>query len=177
MPMITLSDKKAFSLMDLIISSALLIVLFSSALTGFVLLKQIFISNISRTMFQRDAVVIMSKILEGKCGQNGVRLSEAASVTFYSDAGKLTFIGTDGIIKRTYSLSGDSTSILYSDTNGTQSIMYTAPKGAIVALRFSPVNLGPTLCVSIYVSVSQVINGRTALGALESSVYLRNHSV
>ena len=175
--MIILSDKKAFSLTELLITGALLIVLLTTALTGFVLLKQIFATNTARAMFQRDAAVIMNKIIEGKSDPSGIRLSEAATVIFYSDASKLTFIGTDGVIKRTYSLNSSGTSLLYSDGNGVQKIMYTAPHGAIVGLMFSPMNLGPTLCVNIYVSVSQVINGRTILGALESSAYLRNHSV
>ena len=170
------SDKKAFTIMELLITSAVLILLFTTALTGFVLLRGIFAENIARATFQRDAEVVMNMIIEGKGDPGGTRLSETASVTFYSDASKLTFVGTDGV-PRTYSLSSDGTSLLYSDQNGVQNIRYTAPRGAIIGLRFSPVDLNPTLCVSIYVTISQVINGRTVLGALESSIYLRNHSV
>ena len=174
--MTILSDKKAFTLMELLITSTILILLFTTALTGFVLLRGIFAENIARATFQRDAEVVMNMIIEGKGDPSGVRLSETASVTFYSDASKLTFVGTDGV-PRTYSLSSDGTSLLYSDQNGIQNIRYTAPRGAIIGLRFSPVDLNPTLCVSIYVTISQIINGRTVLGALESSIYLRNHSV
>ena len=100
----------------------------------------------------------------------------AASIPTIIDVSKLTFIGTDGVINRRYYLNNDGTSILYSDDKGMQKVMYTAPKGAMVGLRFSPVNPGSTiLCVNVYVSVSKLINGRTVLGALESSVYLRNH--
>ena len=176
--MMTSSAKKAFSLTELLITSALLIVLLTTALTGFVLLKRIFAANIAKATFQRDAAVIMNKIIEGKGGPGGIRLFEAASIPTITDPSRLIFIGTDGVINRTYYLNNDGTSILYSDDKGIQNVMYTAPKGAMVGLRFSPVNAGSTiLCVNIYVSVSQVINGRTALGALESSVYLRNHSV
>ena len=175
--MAILSDKKAFFLIEFLVVCALLIVLLATTLTGFVLVKKIFAVNITRATFQRDAAVIMSKIIEGKSGQNGIRLSEAASVTFYSDTSKLTFIGTDGVIKRMYSLSSDGTKVLYSDTNGVQNTMYTAPQGAVVGLTFGTLNVGAPLCISIYVSVSRVMNSRTVLGALESSVYLRNHPV
>ena len=172
-----LYDKKAFSLTELMISSALLIVLLTTTLTGFVLVKQIFAADIARTAFQRDAAVIMSKITDWNGSSGGIRLSEAASVTFYSDTGKLTFMGTDGVISRMYSLSSDRTRLLYSDTNGALNTIYTAPQGAVVGLTFGTLNVGAPLCISIYVSVSKVINGRTVLGALESSVYLRNHPV
>ena len=171
-----LSNKKAFSLTELMITSVLLIVLFATALTGFILTKNIFAVDIAKATFQRDAEVVMNKMIEGKGDPSGIRLSETASVTFYSDAGKLTFIGTDGI-PRTYSLTNNGTSLQYSEQNGLQKIMYTAPQGALIGLTFSPVDLNPTLCVCIYVSISQVINGKTVLGSLESSIYLRNHSV
>ena len=171
------SGKKAFSLTELLIASALLITLLATALTGFVLVKQIFATDIAKATFQRDAAVIMSKITEGKGCTNGIRLSEAASVTFYSDTSKLTFIGTDGVIKRTYSLSNGGTRLIYSDTNGVQNTLYTAPPGAVVGLTFGTLNVGAPLCVSIYVSVSKVISGKTVLGAVESSTYLRNHPV
>ena len=171
------SDKKAASLTELLITSALVIALLTTALAGFVFLKQIFATNIAKVTFQRGAAVIMDKIMRGKGDPNpgGIRLSEANTVIFDSDnVGKLTFIGADNI-KRMYSLSGDSAKLLYSDENGLQNIMYTAPQGAIIGLKFSPMNIGPTLCVNIYVSVSQVVSGRTVRGALESSAYLRNH--
>ena len=174
--MMILSGKKAFSLTELLITSALLVVLFTTTLAGFVLLKGIFAANIAKATFQRDAEVVMNQIIEGKSDPSGIRLSETASVTFYSDASKLTFIGTDGI-QRTYSLTNNGTSLLYSDQNGIQKTMYTAPQGAIIGLTFTPVDLNPTLCVCIYVSISQIINGKTVLGSLESSIYLRNHSV
>lgn len=173
--MLILYNKKAFSLTELLTVSALLIVLFTTALIGFVLVKNVFATNIAQATLQRDATVILNKIIEGKGVSNGISLSEAVSVTFYSDTSKITFTGTDGVIKRTYYVSGDGVSLLYSDTNGAHNIMYTVPRGAVVGLTFGTLNVGAPLCVSVYVSVSQVINGKTVLGALESSVYLRNH--
>ena len=48
---------------------------------------------------------------------NGNVQGTFSGVTFYSDTSKLTFIGTDGVIKRTYSLSSGGTRLLYSDTS------------------------------------------------------------
>ena len=177
--MITGSDKKAFSLTELLIASAILVTLLASTLTGFVLLKNIFAANNAKAGFQRDAEVIVSKIIEGKGDPSGIRLSEAASVAPSGDGSSLTFVGPAGVdvVSRTYSLSGDRTSILYSDQNGQQKIIYKAPQGATVGLTFIPMDLTPTLCVYISVSVSQIINGRIVRGSLESSVYVRNHSV
>jgi hypothetical protein len=175
--MIILPDKKAFSLTELLITSVLLIVLLTSTLTGFVLVKHIFAVDIAKATFQRDAAVIMSKITEGKGSPSGIRLSEAATVMTITDTSKLTFIGTDGVIKRTYSVSNAGAGILYSDTNGAQNIIYTAPQGATVGLVFGMPNIGAPFCITIDVTVSKKINGKTVLGALKSSVYLRNHPV
>ena len=176
--MIISSNRKAFSLTELMITSVLLIILLTTALAGLVLLKRIFAANIAKATFQRDAAVIMNKIIEGKGDPSGIRLSEAASIPTITDSGKLTFVGTNSAINRMYSLSAGGTSVLYSDSNGIQKTIYTAPKGAIVGLMFSQVNPGAVvLCINVYVSVSQVINGKTVLGALESSVYLRNRAV
>ena len=171
------STKKAFSLTELLITSAILIVLFTTSLTGFVLLKQIFAENNAKATFQRGAAVIMNKITEWKAASGGIRLSEAAIVeTFVNNTSVIKFIGTDGI-HRMYYPSVDNASLLYDEENGVSGkIIYTVPRGAVLGLRFSPVNADAvTLCVNVYVSISQVINGRTVLSALESSVYLKNH--
>ena len=160
--------------MELLIASALLIVLLTTALTGFVLVKKVFATNLAQVALQRDAAVIMARIIEGKGSTGGVRLCEAKSVTFYSDTTKLTFVGTDGI-NRTYSLGSNSTKVLYTDTNGAQNTIYTAPQGATVGLTFGTLNVGAPLCVSIYVGIYRVIGGKTVLGAVYSSTYLRNH--
>lgn len=173
--MITLSNKKAFTLTELMIVSALMAVLLVTTMAGFILVKQVFAVNIAQTMFQRDAAIIMSMIRDGKNVTGGIRLSEATTVTFYADTGKLMFVGPDGVIQRTYYLSTDHTKLYYTDTVGNNITIYTAPSGAVINLTFGTLNVGAPLCVSIYVSVSQTINHKTVLGALQSSVYLRNH--
>jgi hypothetical protein len=170
-------DKKAFSLTELMTASALLIALLAASLAGFVLVKQVVAAGIAKATFQRDAAVIMSKIAKGKAGTNGIRLSEARSVAFYSDTSMITFTGTDGAVQRTYSLGSGGASLLYSDTSGASSVIHTAPQGAVIGLEFGTLNVGAPLCVSVYVSVSKVIGGKTVFGAVKSSVYLRNHSV
>ena len=173
--MVILPDKKAFSLTELLITSALLIVLLATALGGFVLVKQIFSVNIAQAALQRNAAVIMGKIIKGDILNDGTRLCEAKSASFISGASKLTFIGIDGVINRTYYLSNDNASLLYSDTNGVRRVIYTVPKGTTIGLSFDTLNVATPLWIGISVSVSQTINGRTVLGALKSSVYLRNH--
>ena len=176
--MILLPDKKAFSLTELLISSALLIVLLTTALGGFVLVKQIFAVNIAQAALQRSAAVIMGKIIRGDVLKDGTRLCEAEKVILPNDITPiniLTFIGIDGVINRTYYLSNDSTSLLYSDTNGVQRVIYTVSKGTTMGVSFYLENKATPLWIGISVSVSQIINGRTVLGALKSSVYLRNH--
>ncbi len=126
--MIISSNKKAFTLTELMIVSAMMAVLLVATMAGFILVKQIFAVNIAQTMFQR-----------------------------------------------TYHLSTDKTKIYYADTARNNIIIYTAPSGAVINLTFGTLNVGAPLCVSIYVSVSQTINHKTVLGALQSSVYLRNH--
>ena len=170
------------------ITSALLIVLFTAALAGLVLLKRIFATNIVKATFQRDAAVIMNIVIEGKGNPNGVRLSEAKTVDFYNDAitgFTIKFKGADDPITgvnafyQKYYLGVDNdgrTILCYSDDNGVSNkTMYTAPKGAVVTLKnVFTLNID---YVIIHVGVSQTIDGRTVLGTLESSVYLRNHIV
>jgi prepilin-type N-terminal cleavage/methylation domain-containing protein len=172
------SNKKAFTLIELLISSAILVTILTAVLTGFILVKHIFATSIAQSTLQRDAEVMMGKLIQGKAVSGGIRLSEARSVFFYADISRLTFIGPDGVIRRTYSLNTDGTALLYSEENGVQNlVIHTAPQGAVITLEFGPMNVGPPLCSSVYVRVSRVMNGRTVTGALKSSVYLRNHPV
>ncbi|MBF0494416.1 MAG: hypothetical protein HQL28_04720 [Candidatus Omnitrophica bacterium] len=171
-------DKKAFTTAELLIASALLIALSATALGGLVLLKPVFTKNMAQSTLQRDAAVLIEKIVDGKPDPGGIRLSESGSVLFYTNADKLTFTGTQDAVKRTYCLNDAGTKLLYSDDNGIQNkVVYAAPEGAVISLRFSPMNAGPTLCVSVYVGISQVVNGKTVAGTLQSSVFLRNHQM
>ena len=172
----SLTDKKAFSITELMVASALLILLLASALSGFVLLKRVFAEDLAKAMFQRDAAIVISKIIDGKAVSGGVRLSEASSVSFYAgDTGKLKFVGTDGV-NRTYYHNNGGTNVLYTDDNNIQKTIYTAPPGAFVDVLYSQVNLGPTLCICVYVNINQWINGKVVQGSVGSYVYLRNHT-
>jgi prepilin-type N-terminal cleavage/methylation domain-containing protein len=173
-----ISNKKAFTLIELLISASILVIVLTAVLTGFILVKHIFATSVTQSTLQRDAEVIVGKLIQGKAVSGGIRLSEARSVIFYADISRLTFTGPDGVIGRTYSLNADRTALLYSEENGVQNlVIHTAPQGAVITLEFGPMNVGPPLCSSVYVSVSRVTNGKTVIGALKSSVYLRNHPV
>ena len=177
------NNKKAQTLVELLITSVLVVILMSSALGAFILVKQVFVRDIAAANFQRGANVIMGKIIKGE-PESGVifRLSEAVSYSIPSIA-ELHFVGTD-TIERWYCLTSDSNGTYLSYYhpgwfNGLGEKIYTIPPGATITLRFRYLtgSIFTNIDVGIDVALSQNILGKNISGSATTVVNIRNHSV
>ena len=182
------NHKKAQTLAELLITSVLVIILIGSALGAFILIKQVFVRDIAAANFQRDANVIMKKIIKGEPESGGIfRLSEAVSynlkINSITGLTELHFVGTDGI-ERWYCLSSDSTGVWISyhhpgwfTQNGEK--IYKVPPGAKATLRFwlPSGSVFTNIDVGIDVAVSQNILGKNLSGSTTTIVNIRNHFV
>ena len=175
-----LKNRKAQTLVELLITSVLVIILISSALGAFMLVKQIYSTSIAQANLQRDANIIMRKIIKGERESGGIfRLSEAVTYSIKS-IGELHFVGTDNT-ERWYYLNNTGTSILYHHPGFAvqDEVIYTAPPGAVITLRFWPPSgsVFTNIDVGIDVAVSQNILGKNISGSVTTIVNLRNHFV
>lgn len=176
--MMRLKNRKAHTLAELLIASVIVVLLTGSTLGAFIFVKQISATSIAQANLQRDANVIMKKITKGGRESGGIfRLSEAVS---YSITGisELHFVGTDGI-ERWYYLNDTGTSVLYHHPgfSSQDEVIYTAPQGASITLRFWQPSGGifTNIDVGIDVAVSQSILGKNISGSVTTIVNIRNH--
>jgi len=180
-----MKSKIAHTLTEFLITFALVIILITSTVGAFVLIKHIFASDTMAANLQRDANLIMEKILKGKRESTGIfRLSEAFTYRIVSIS-ELHFTGTDGI-ERWFRLGNTSTSVIYHHPTAagtTDETIYTAPSGATITLRFS-IPVGPQysgVVVGIDVAILQNKNISGAIKTVSSSastyVNIRNHAV
>ena len=173
------SDSKSQTVPELIISAALIVVLFAATLSAFVFVKQMYVSSISQGNIQQDANLILSKIIKGGPEPGGLfRLSEAVSYRIQSIS-ELHYNGTDGV-ERWIALSNGGTSIIYhhpTSTGTRDEVIYTAPQGAIITLRFwMPTgDVYQNINVGIDVAISQYIFGRNISGSATTIINIRNH--
>ncbi len=168
------------TLIELITALALGLFVLSSVYSIFAESQRFYRSNIAGANFQRNANLLMSKIIKGKREPGGIfRLSEAASYNLVS-IGELHFVGTDGI-ERWYWVNGSGTSVTYHHPtfNGVQNeVIYTAPAGAVITLRFwIPTGaVYSNICVGIDAAIAQMILGKPVTGSATTMINLRNHA-
>ena len=171
---------RSFSLTELLVVSALIILVVSATLGAFLLVRRVVTPSAAEQGLQRDANVIIAKVIKGGPEPSGiVRLSEAVS---YHLAGisELHFSGTDGI-ERWYALGGAGASIIYHHPTATgvrDEVIFAAPQGTSLQLRFWIPSGGiyENVAVGIDVAVSRIVQGRTVTGSVTTMVNVRNHS-
>ena len=183
--MLMLKNRKAQTLTELLISSALIITLISSTLGAFILVKQVFVRDIVAANLQRDANVIMKKLIKGEREAGGIfRLSEAVSYHI-PDPNKISELHFMSLPpdtnERRYYLNAAGTSILYHHPGFpvNDEVIYTAPQGAAIKLRFwtPPGSMFTNIAVGIDVAVSQNMSGKNVSGSVTTIVNIRNHFV
>jgi hypothetical protein len=185
--MAQLKNRKAQSLTELLVSSALVITLISSTLGAFILVKQVFVRDIVEANLQRDANVIMKKLIKGE-REAGVifRLSEAVSYSIVingmTGVTELHFMSpSPDTNDRWYYLNAAGTSVLYHHPGFpvNDEVIYTAPQGAVITLRFwtPPGSMFTNIAVGIDVAVSQNMSGKNVSGSVTTIVNIRNHFV
>lgn len=166
-------NNKALSLLESLIAVAIAAFLVGAVLSFHNLTNRTYLTGVPRTQLQSDANVVLAKILAGTPEPGGiVRLCEAVSCQAVS-LSELRFKGLDGIT-RSYRLNGSSTAVIYNHPTASgmaDEVIYTAPAGCTITLRFTPLYSG--LLVNIDVAVTK---GATS-GSVSTNVNLRNHIV
>lgn len=179
--MIMLMNKKSFTLVEVVGTIVISTFLIAVVLNVFILSTQMYYIGICEQRLQYKVNALLNKIIEGKPEPGGVfRLSEAVSYNLVS-IDELHFTGTDNI-ERWFRLDNNSKSVIYhhpTSSGGADEIIYTAPEGTTVTLRFStPVGseyMGVVLGVDV--ALTSNVSGRTISGSASTYVNIRNHAV
>ncbi len=174
-----LMNKRAFTLVEILIAMALGIVLIGAVFNAYNLVRPIYTVGLARQGLQDGANTVINKILTGKTEVGGIyRLPEAVSFVIVA-IDNLSFVGQDGST-RSYRLNGAATQVIYNHPSGAgavDEVVYTAPTGSVITLRFS--NPGCVNCaavaVQIDVSLTQTVSGRAVSGSASTIVNVRNH--
>ena len=158
------SNKKAHTLAELLIASALVIILIASVLGSFVFTNSFYKTSVIRENFQRAAFVAMGKIIKGSYETSNpstgmIRLAEASlygfakdrtepvpppppgnTIYFFTLAETMASSYTNTTpYNRWFTLNSTNTSIIYHHPTSSGSIdevIYTAPAGANITLIF-----------------------------------------
>ncbi len=177
-------NKKAFTLVEIMVSTACTLALILAVYNFYNLTKQVYTSVLSRQTLQDGANIVLSKIIEGGTEPTGVfRLAQGASYCIGSglscgtiNASELHFWGTDSI-ERWYFLDNARTSLMYhhptaANPAGADERVYAAPKGSILTLLFwIPTGNYPAADVGVNVALTQ----NTITGSVTTQINLRNH--
>lgn len=172
--------RQGFTLVEVILALGISTLLITSVLGVFVTSKKFYTTNMAGQNLQRNANLLMNKMIKGKLEPGGTfRLSEAVSYTLVS-VSELRFIGTDGLERR-YFVSADGASLMYRHptASGVQDeALYTAPAGTTLTVRFW-IPAGSSYMnrnVGIDVGFSQTSVGMALSGCTSTLVNIRNHA-
>ena len=163
-------DKRAYTLVELLFASVIIVILFATVFGAFVVTKSIFQSSMAEYNLQRDVDLLFDRIIKGKLETGGAHgLRSAVSYTLPVTT-KIDFVGADGAT-REYYFDVNSNSMKYNNSLTTSTI-YTFPAGSTITVRFwNPYMDLET--VGMYISFSQVVAKRTVSGSLSTYVTLR----
>jgi hypothetical protein len=175
------TNNKAFTLTEILVATSFAIILMGAMLGFYILSEKTYSIGVDKHWLQDDANTVITKIIGGKGEPGGVfRLSEAVS---YNIAGisELHFVGIDGI-ERWFNLDNSCTSVIYHHpiASGTaDEIIYSAPAGATITLRFSiPTGAQYTgVVIGIDVEITNNVSGNAISGSASTYVNIRNHAV
>jgi len=174
-----LTNKNSHIIVELVVASAIIIILTSSTIAALIVARQLYSPGITEQNLHQAVTILMNTIIKGKSEPGGnFRLSEAVSY-YLSNISELHFVGTDGQ-ERWYFLNNTQTAILYHHPTATgiqDEVIYTAPQGAVLTLRFwipSGAIFANTV-VGIDVGLSQNMLGINTTSSLTTMVNIRNH--
>lgn len=174
-----MAKRAAYTITEFLVSSAVIILLFSSVVGVLIITKAVSYNSIAAYNLQRDVDVLMAKIVRGQEeGGSLVGLRSAKSYhplpTVTPSKSRINFVGLDDNT-RSYYLNNNSVIYVSPTQFPTQRTIYTAPAGANVTLRFQePSGYVDHETVEVYISISQQLGGRTITGSLLTYVNLMN---
>lgn len=173
-----MKDKRGYSLAEVLTASAIIILIIASVFGVFITAKAIYTQGIAELNLQRDANIILDRIIVGMkeggslYGLRSAKRFDLPAVT--PSASEINFDGIDGVTRK-YFLNGNN--IIYENPNQipSQRIVYTAPAGCAIILRFwQPSAYVDNKTVGIYVSIVQQLGDRTVSGSNSTYVNIRN---
>jgi hypothetical protein len=164
---------------ELLIASVIIVMLLISVVGTYVLTKSLYYDNIAHYNLQRDVDTVLATIVRGMSEQTGAAFGLRSAVSIPSPGlppnpgqNTIDFTGTDDNTRR-YFLNNNT--IIYNSPtqNPNQRVIYSAPAGSNITLRFASVSADQQL-VYVYIAVSQQIGNRTVTGSVATNVNLRN---
>ena len=192
--MIGLVNRRSQTVAELLIASSVAVVLAIVGLNAFLASRQAYLLGTTREILQQSAGLIMNKIIGGPLeagAQTG--LSEAVSYDWTtSTISDARFTGGTANSPNTFEsrffLDPSGAHIIYQPnfTNDPdlQYVIYTAPAGVTIMLRFWGPHTAPVVQsdsgqyvnnINIDIGVSQQVSGKTVTGSLSTMVNLGNH--
>lgn len=169
--------KSGFTLTELLVAAVIAIFIVGAAVSFFYSTNRASSMGVSRQELQNAAHVVLTRMVDGKSLPSGIPLSEAVSC--HQPGGilsELHFIDINGT-ERSFRLGAASRSVIYNYPSGpgtVDEVIYTAPAGANVTLRFSEPY--PDIVVNIDVAITGNVSGRTVCGSASTYVNMRNHN-
>lgn len=167
---------KAHTLTEVLVSSVLVVILFTSTIGVFVLTRVFYTRTMVSQELQRDVNRLMARITKG-IEEGGVRYGLRSGAGYAEPVTPITavsFTGVDDNVRR-YSLS--SGGILYESPTQTPNAqtIYTVPANSTLVLRFwKPTGYMDNETLAVYIGLTRQISGRTASGSLTTYINLRN---
>ena len=176
-----LRNAKAFTMVEVLVSSAIIAIIFASTIGAFLLVKKVSWTWIAKANVQQTCNMIASKIIRGNSeGGNFVGLRSAVSLhngslPVVTPAGsRIDYDGADGNT-RSYFLSGNTIQYISATQSPNQQTVYTAQPGQTVLLTFwEPTGMSDHQTIGIQVSVSQT--EPLVTGRVTTYINLRNMS-
>lgn len=158
-------NSKAYALLEILFAAVFAALLMGMVVYFYTLSKRTYTTGVSRQWLQDSANIVLAKIIHGK-----FHLSEAQTYHVPS-LSELHFTALGELTERSYRLNGSATSVIYNSGSG-EEVIYTAPPGATITLRFSQPYSGMT--IGIDVAIIQNISGMTVSGSASTYVPIRN---
>ena len=177
--------EKGFTLMEIVIAGTISAMFAGVLIAALTASRQVCTRISAEQGLQQVANVILNKIVKGSFepGNGTIRLSEASQCTI-NNLTSLSFQMNDSPnpqIRRYYlaNVGNGRTSLLYNHPTaaGVQDeVIYTAPAGTSLKLRFRPSEDNPldSTSVGIDIAIIQTISGRTISAEASTLVNLRN---
>ncbi len=192
--MYTLTNNKGFNLLEMIMALAFTLILMSGVYGFYTISGKVYSSGVAGQNMQDAANLALSKIIDGQV-ESGVVYRLVTSQTFgvpVGNSGLLYFCqdnpatcnNTDASA-RWYYLDATFSKLLYHHPTSNPlgyDVIYTAPTGSTMTLRFSPAMVGSpaaasTKVVEIDVALTQKASSQlfNNSGTASTFVLLRNH--
>jgi hypothetical protein len=171
-----LRNKKAFTTVEVLVSSVIIVLIFASTIGTFILVKSVSREWIAEVNVQQTCSALALKIIRGNSEEGnfvGLRSARSFTLPVVVPAGsRIDYVGADGNT-RSYFLNGNTIQYISPTQSPNQQAVYSAQASQAVTLTFwEPAGISDHQTVGIQVSVSQAEPPVT--GRVTTYINLRN---